>query len=148
VTAATEGVDVIVHIGAIGDVYLAGERPALAAGVNVLGTANVIDAALAHGARVVYASTWEAYGAPVFEPITEDHPTAPDHPYDTPNLRGAVLLLSGAPQRDRAAPARGLGAADASVLRPRSGLRIVIGRAKPGEPRTVLGDLCQHPQFP
>ena len=35
VTNAVAGHDTVVHIGAIGDVYLAGEQPALASQVNV-----------------------------------------------------------------------------------------------------------------
>ena len=51
VDQAVAGADVVAHVGAIGDVYLAGEQPTLAAEVNVLGTANVIEAALRHDAR-------------------------------------------------------------------------------------------------
>lgn len=91
---AVRGSDAIVHIGAIGDVYLAGDQPGLAAQVNVVGTANVIESALRHDARLVYASTWEVYGEPIWEPITEDHPTWPDHPYSITKLAGEALVLA------------------------------------------------------
>lgn len=147
ITEAASGADVIVHIGAIGDVYLAGEQPALAAGVNVLGTANVIDAALANGARVVYASTWEVYGEPTFQPITEDHPTRPDHPYNITKLGGESLLLSATHLRGLSAVALRLGTAYGSGLRPNSVFRIFIDRAMRGEPITIQGDGSQGRQF-
>ena len=40
-TPAVKGHDVVVHIGAIGDVYLAATNPELAAAVNVTGTTNI-----------------------------------------------------------------------------------------------------------
>lgn len=147
ITEAASGADVIVHIGAIGDVYLAGEQPALAAGVNVLGTANVIDAALANGARVVYASTWEVYGEPTFQPITEDHPTRPDHPYNITKLGGESLLLSATHLRGLSAVALRLGTAYGSGLRPNSVFRIFIDRAMRGETITIQGDGSQGRQF-
>jgi len=47
VSAAVLGNDVVCHIGAIGDVYLAAEQPSLAADVNVGGTSHIADAAVA-----------------------------------------------------------------------------------------------------
>ena len=44
------------------------------AAVNVTGSANIAEAARQAGARVVYASTWEVYGEPQYEPVDEDHP--------------------------------------------------------------------------
>jgi UDP-glucose 4-epimerase len=147
VSAAVGGCDVVVHIGAIGDVYLAGEQPALAAAVNGVGTANVLDAAVEHGARVVYASTWEVYGEPRFQPITEDHPTMPDHPYNITKLVGESLVLSAAELRGLSAMALRLGTAYGSGLRPNSVFRIFIDRARRGEPITVQGDGSQGRQF-
>lgn len=147
VRKAVEGCDAVVHIGAIGDVYLAGERPALAAAVNVTGTANVLDAAIDHGARVVYASTWEVYGEPRFQPIAEDHPTMPDHPYNITKLAGESLVLAAAELRGLSAVALRLGTAYGSGLRPNSVFRIFIDRARRGEPLTIQGDGSQGRQF-
>jgi UDP-glucose 4-epimerase len=91
---AVMGQDVVCHIGAIGDVYAAAEQPALAAAVNAVGSAHVAAAAAQAGARVVYASTWEVYGEPEYEPIDEDHPCAPDHPYSITKLAGEQMLLA------------------------------------------------------
>jgi UDP-glucose 4-epimerase len=147
VDRAVEGADVIAHIGAIGDVYLAGEEPALAAEVNVVGTANVIEAALRHDARVVYASTWEVYGEPVEEPMTETHPTMPDHPYSITKLGGESLLLSATRLRGLSALALRLGTAYGSGLRPNSVFRIFLDKARAGEPITIQGDGSQGRQF-
>ena len=92
---AVSGVDAICHLGAVGDVYLAFERPALAAQVNAVGTANIMEAAKQAGTRkVVYASTWEVYGEPRYTPIDERHPTNPDHPYNITKLAGEHLVRS------------------------------------------------------
>jgi UDP-glucose 4-epimerase len=147
ITQAARDTDVIAHIGAIGDVYLAGEQPALAAEVNVVGTANVVEAALKTGARVVYASTWEVYGEPVREPITEDHPTMPDHPYSITKLAGESLVLAAARLRDLPALALRLGTAYGSGLRSNSVFRIFLDKARSGEPIVIQGDGSQGRQF-
>lgn len=147
VDRAVEGNDVVVHIGAIGDVYLAGEEPALAAEVNVVGTANVIEAALRHDARVVYASTWEVYGEPIEQPITESHPTMPDHPYSITKLAGESLLLAATRLRGLSGLALRLGTAYGSGLRQNSVFRIFLDKARAGEPITIQGDGSQGRQF-
>jgi len=144
---AVAPVDVVAHVGAIGDVYLAGEQPALAARVNVVGTANVVEAAVRHDSRVVYASTWEVYGEPEREPIDEDHPTMPDHPYSITKLAGESLLLAAADLRDLPSVALRLGTAYGSGLRPNSVFRIFLDKARRGEPITIQGDGSQGRQF-
>jgi UDP-glucose 4-epimerase len=144
---AVAPVDVVAHVGAIGDVYLAGEQPALAARVNVVGTANVVEAAVRHDSRVVYASTWEVYGEPEREPIDEDHPTMPDHPYSITKLAGESLLLAAADLRDLSCVALRLGTAYGSGLRPNSVFRIFLDKARQGEPITIQGDGSQGRQF-
>jgi UDP-glucose 4-epimerase len=144
---AVRGSDVICHIGAIGDVYLAGEQPALAAAVNVTGTANVAEAAARHGARVVYASTWEVYGEPRYEPVDERHPCSPDHPYNITKLAGEQLLLAADRLRGVPVIALRLGTAYGPGLRPNSVFRIFIDRARRGEPITIQGDGAQGRQF-
>ncbi len=147
VRGAVKGKDVVVHIGAIGDVYLAGEQPALASSVNVTGSANVAEAALAEGARVVYASTWEVYGEPEYEPMDEAHPTNPDHPYNITKLAGERILIAAGELRGLPVVALRLGTAFGSGLRPNSVFRIFIDRARAGEPITIQGDGAQGRQF-
>lgn len=147
VMAATEGHDVICHIGAIGDVYLAANEPSLAAQVNVTGSANVAIAASLAGAKVVYASTWEVYGKPEYEPIDEQHQCRPDHPYNITKLAGEQLLMAAARLRGLQVLSLRLGTAYGSGLRPNSVFSIFIHRAKHGQPIVIQGDGSQARQF-
>jgi UDP-glucose 4-epimerase len=145
--ATCRGQDIICHIGAIGDVYLAAERPALAAAVNVTGSAHVAQAAREVGARVVYASTWEVYGKPHFQPIDEDHPCDPDHPYNITKLAGERILLAADHLDGVPVLALRLGTAYGAGMRPNSVFRIFIDRARRGDPITIQGDGSQSRQF-
>lgn len=146
--AAFKGAEFVCHLGAIGDVYLAGEQPALAASVNVAGTANVCDAALAAGVgRVIVASTWEVYGAPHYQPIDEAHPTDPDHPYNITKLAGERLALAYAHLRKLPVVALRLGTAYGTRMRPNSVFSVFIQKALAGEPITIQGTGQQGRQF-
>ena len=147
VDAAVSGHDVVCHIGAIGDVYLATEDPPLAAAVNVTGSANIGAAAARHGARIVYASTWEVYGPPVYEPIDEDHPCQPDHPYSITKLAGEQILLANDQLRGVSVLSLRLGTAYGGGLRPNSVFRIFIDRARRSEPIQIQGGGAQGRQF-
>ena len=146
-TKTVTGHDVIVHIGAIGDVYLAATNPELAASVNVTGSTNIALAAEATGARVVYASTWEVYGDPVYEPVDERHPCEPDHPYNITKLAGERMLLAANRLRDVPVIALRLGTAYGLGMRPNSVFEIFIEKARNGEPITIQGDGSQGRQF-
>ncbi len=141
------GQDVICHVGAIGDVYLAAEQPGLAASVNVTGSANVARAAGMAGARVVYASTWEVYGDPQYEPVDEDHPREPDHPYNITKLAGERILLSLGRLEDVPVVALRLGTTYGLGMRPNSVFQLFINRARNREPITIQGDGSQGRQF-
>lgn len=147
VHSATADADVICHLGAIGDVYLAGEEPQLAAAVNVTGSANVATAAAEAGAKIVYASTWEVYGEPEYQPIDEAHPLNPDHPYSITKLAGEQLLFAADRLQDLPVTALRLGTTYGTGLRPNSVFRIFIDRARAGEPITIQGDGSQGRQF-
>jgi UDP-glucose 4-epimerase len=146
-TRTVTGHDVIVHIGAIGDVYLAATNPELAASVNVTGSTNIALAAETAGARVVYASTWEVYGDPVYEPVDERHPCEPDHPYNITKLAGERMLLAANRLRDVPVIALRLGTAYGLGMRPNSVFEIFIEKARNGEPITIQGDGSQGRQF-
>lgn len=147
VEAAVRGQDVVCHIGAIGDVYLAAKEPSLAAAVNVTGTSNVAQAAIEAGARVVYASTWEVYGPPRYEPVDEQHPCEPDHPYNITKLAGERMLLAAGHLHGLPVVALRLGTAYGVGLRPNSVFRIFIDKARRREPITIQGDGSQSRQF-
>lgn len=145
--AAFVGAEAICHIGAIGDVYLAAEDPVLASSVNVTGSANVGRAARRAGAKVVYASTWEVYGLPHYEPVDEKHPREPDHPYNITKLAGERMLLAMNHLQGLPVIALRLGTAYGLGMRPNAVFRIFIDKARRGEPITIQGDGSQGRQF-
>jgi len=147
VRAAMKGVDAVCHLAAVGDVYLAADKPALAAAVNVTGTANVCDAALAEGARVVIASTWEVYGEPQYDPIDEHHPCDPDHPYNITKLAGERLAMAYERLKGHPVIALRLGTAYGTRMRPNSVFSTFIDRALRGEALTIHGAGSQSRQF-
>lgn len=148
VTRALQGQDFVCHLGAIGDVYLAGKQPALAASVNVTGTANICDGALASGLRrVVVASTWEVYGTPRYQPMDEAHPCEPDHPYNITKLAGERLALAYAHLQSLPVVALRLGTAFGTRMRPNSVFSIFIQRALAKEGITIQGSGQQGRQF-
>jgi nucleoside-diphosphate-sugar epimerase len=61
---------------------------------NVLGTLNVAQACLDHGARLVHTSTSEVYGTAQFVPITEDHPVVGQSPYSASKIGADQLVES------------------------------------------------------
>jgi UDP-glucose 4-epimerase len=147
--SAFRGSDAICHLAAIGDVYLAGDKPALAAQTNVTGSANVCEAALLAGVRsVICASTWEVYGAPQYQPLDEKHPTNPDHPYNITKLAGERLALAYGHLREglRVVALR-LGTAYGTRMRPNSVFSIFVQRAMRGQPITIQGTGQQGRQF-
>ena len=148
VASAFRGAEAVCHLGAVGDVYLAGERPGLATAVNVTGSANVCDAALRAGvSRVVYASTWEVYGHPHYQPMDEDHPLAPDHPYNITKLAGEQITRSYALLKGLSVVALRLGTSYGTRMRPNSVFQIFARRALAREPLTIQGSGEQGRQF-
>lgn len=147
--SAFRGSEAICHLAAIGDVYLAGDQPALAAQTNVTGSANVCEAALHMGvATVICASTWEVYGEPQYQPLDEKHPTNPDHPYNITKLGGERLALAYGHLRQgiRVAALR-LGTSYGTRMRPNSVFSIFVQKAMRGEPIAVQGTGQQGRQF-
>ncbi len=145
---AFAGVEFICHLAAVGDVYLAMERPHLAASVNVAGTANVCEAALRAGVgRVVVASTWEVYGVPQYQPIDEQHPCAPDHPYNITKLGGERMAVAYAHFKELPVVALRLGTTYGTRMRPNSVFSIFARKALAREPITIQGGGAQGRQF-
>ena len=69
--------------------------------VNVMGTMRALEAARAGAPRVVYASSFEVYGAPASSLIDEDHPTRPLTDYGATKLAGEDHLLAFAYEEDK-----------------------------------------------
>ncbi|MFT4297001.1 MAG: NAD-dependent epimerase/dehydratase family protein [Micropruina sp.] len=94
VRAATAGVDAVLHLAAIGSVPLSLDDPARCHAVNVTGTIEVLEAARAVGAQVVFASSSAVYGSNPAAPIGERDWTAPLSPYAASKLAAESYLLS------------------------------------------------------
>ncbi|MGE5281171.1 MAG: NAD-dependent epimerase/dehydratase family protein [Chloroflexota bacterium] len=148
--AAEAGPEVVFHLAAQIDVRKSIEDPAWDASINVGGTANVLEAARAAGARrVVFVSTGGAiYGEGEGKalPLGEDSPVEPLSPYGQSKFAGEGYLalyerlygLSGVPLR--------LG----NVYGPRQDplgeagvIAIFCGRLREGARPTVFGDGTQ-----
>lgn len=147
-TRATKGVDVVCHLGAIGDVYLALEKPYLAAAVNATGTANLMEACMANKVgKVVYASTWEVYGPPKYEPLDEAHPCNPDHPYNVTKLAGEQIAMTYDKLKGMPVVALRLGTSFGTRMRGNSVFSIFIKKALARDPITIQGTGEQARQF-
>ncbi len=145
---ATKGVDYVCHLGAVGDVYLAFDKPYLAAKTNVTGTANLMEACLRnHVQRVIYASTWEVYGKPHYQPIDEEHPCEPEHPYSITKLAGEQTALAYDRLKGVPTVALRLGTAYGTGMRANSVFSIFITRALAQQPLKVEGSGTQFRQF-
>jgi UDP-glucose 4-epimerase len=79
--------ELICHLAAQIDVRASVADPAADAQANVVGTVNVLEAARAAGARIVFASSGGAlYGRDAAVPSPEDAPTLPESPYGIAKL--------------------------------------------------------------
>jgi dTDP-glucose 4,6-dehydratase len=95
VSAAVEGVEIVLHLAAQIAIPYSYVNPRDFFEVNVLGTLNVAQAALRHGvARVVQTSTSEVYGTAQSVPIVESHPLEPQSPYAASKVAADKLMDS------------------------------------------------------
>ncbi|MFC1571214.1 NAD-dependent epimerase/dehydratase family protein [Candidatus Margulisiibacteriota bacterium] len=146
---ALRNIDAVCHLGGIGDVYLAYTNPALAAMCNVAGTASLYEAALENKVqRIIYASTWEVYGKPQYNPVDEKHPTNPDHSYNITKYSGEQLALFYEKHKGGAKTlVLRLGTAYGRNMRPNSVFSLFINKAMKNEGITIQGDGKQFRQF-
>jgi UDP-glucose 4-epimerase len=84
--------EVVFHLAAQADVGTSVQRPAFDAEVNVLGTVNVLEAARATGAAVVFSSTGGAIYGDVDAPAAEDAPLRPVSPYGMAKLSAEAYV--------------------------------------------------------
>lgn len=85
-------VEAIVHIGGVADVYFAAANPTKTYETNIIGTNYIVSTCKELDIPIIYASTWEVYGEPQYQPIDEMHPTNPDHPYSISKLAGELVI--------------------------------------------------------
>jgi len=82
------------HLAAQIDVRVSVSRPAHDAQVNVLGTVNLLQAALEHETQLVFSSTGGAIYGECDGPATEDAPRLPISPYGTSKLAAEEYLAT------------------------------------------------------
>ena len=95
VRTACEGIDYILHIGALPSVPLSVQNPAPSHACNVEGTFHVLEGARAAGAkRVIYAASSSAYGDQPVLPSKESMRPMPISPYAVQKLTGEYYMSS------------------------------------------------------
>jgi UDP-glucose 4-epimerase len=85
--------DVCLHLAAQADVGTSVKRPDYDAEVNVLGTVRVLEAARAHGTRIVFSSTGGAIYGECDAPASEEAPRRPISPYGIAKLAAEEYLV-------------------------------------------------------
>jgi NAD dependent epimerase/dehydratase len=95
VRKAVRGQDVVFHLGALIAIPYSYLNPREFVDTNVVGTANVLNAALEYQTgRVVHTSTSEVYGTAQYVPIDEAHPLVGQSPYAASKIGADQLALS------------------------------------------------------
>jgi nucleoside-diphosphate-sugar epimerase len=93
--SSCEGVDYILHIGALPSVPLSVEKPGPSHGCNVDGTFHVLEGARAAGVkRIIYAASSSAYGDQPVLPSKESMRPMPISPYAVQKLTGEYYMGS------------------------------------------------------
>jgi UDP-glucose 4-epimerase len=145
---AAEGCDVILHLAAAADVGLVAKNPTDAERLNARGTLNVLEAARATGARVVYASTIWVYSDVVEPEVDEDSQLAlPSHLYTATKLAGEMYCRSYEQLYDVKTTILRFGIPYGPRARPAAVLPIFVNKALAGEPLTIAGDGMQTRRF-
>jgi UDP-N-acetylglucosamine/UDP-N-acetyl-alpha-D-glucosaminouronate 4-epimerase len=95
VHAATRGVEVVYHLGALGSVPRSVQDPLTSSAVNVEGTLNVLLAARDEGVRrVIFSTSSSVYGATRELPTSESAPPDPLSPYGVAKLAAERYCIS------------------------------------------------------
>ncbi len=87
VKKAVQGADTVFHLAALIGIPYSYHAPQSYVNTNVIGTLNVMQAALEAGVRrVVHTSTSETYGTALYTPIDENHPLQGQSPYSASKI--------------------------------------------------------------
>jgi len=134
------------HLAAQADVRVSVARPDHDAKINVLGTINILQAALEHDTRIVFSSTGGAIYGECERPATEDAPRHPLAPYGTSKLAGEEYLAT----YNRLHEARHVTLRYGNVYGPRQDpkgeagvVAIFLSRLTSGEQPRIFGDGSQ-----
>lgn len=148
---ATRGIDVIFHLAAVADVNHVAADPTGSVALNVLGTANVLEAARRNSLRrVVLASTVWVYGAAreqrVDETSTFDAGLT-GHVYTTTKIAAEMLCHDYQTLYHVPFTVLRYGIPYGPRMRPSLVIPIFMRKAVSGEPMTVAGDGSQNRRF-
>lgn len=95
ILTASEGAEIIFHLGALISIPYSYVHPREVTESNILGTLNVLEAARHHKtARVIHTSTSEVYGTARYAPINESHPLQGQSPYSASKIGADKLAES------------------------------------------------------
>jgi UDP-glucose 4-epimerase len=152
VREALRGVDAVVHCAAQVSVEKSTEDPLTDAGVNVLGTVNMVhESARAGVSKFVYVSSAAIFGRPKYIPIDEAHPTHPMSNYGVSKLAGEKYAMAYADMsRMSVVSVRPFNfySIRADPLSPYSGvITKFVARLKQGMPPLIEGDGRQTRDF-
>ena len=142
------GFDLLVHEAAQMDVRRSVADPVFDASVNVLGSLNLLEAAVRGGVgRVLFASTGGAiYGDQDVHPADEDHPARPVSPYGVAKLAVERYLYYYAVEKGLPAVALRYANVYGERQNPHGEAGVVaifLSRLLAGEPATINGDGLQ-----
>lgn len=80
--AFSRGFDAFIHLAAFKSVGESMEYPEKYSQNNIVGTLNIINAAIAHNCKnMIFSSTAAVYGTPKYLPVDENHPANPENYY-------------------------------------------------------------------
>jgi UDP-glucose 4-epimerase len=148
INAAARGCDVIIHLAAAADVGLVAKDPTGSEALNSRGTLNVLEAARATGARVVYASTIWVYSDVRATEVDEDSELGlPSHLYTATKLAGEMYCRSYGELFDVPSTILRFGIPYGPRARPAAVLPIFVNKALAGDPITIAGDGLQTRRF-
>ena len=95
ILTASEGAEIIFHLGALISIPYSYVHPREVTESNIIGTLNVLEAARHHKtARVIHTSTSEVYGTARYAPINEAHPLQGQSPYSASKIGADKLAES------------------------------------------------------
>lgn len=95
VKRATEGVDIVFHLGASIGIPYSVSYPNDVVETNVIGSFNILKASLDNNVRkIIHTSTSEVYGTAQYVPIDEKHPLSPQSPYAASKIAADKLAES------------------------------------------------------
>ncbi len=152
VLAATREVDHIFHLGAVSNVNYAFKYPVYTTALNVMGTANVLEAARINGVKRIHlASTvWVYNGAPNGVPADESVPFHLDgagHIYTSTKMTAEMLCHNYGELYKVPFTVLRYGIPYGSRMREELLIPVFIKKALAGEPLTIAGEGKQYRKF-